>query len=48
MQILILSIGVLLFVFYHFEQPPLVFSPAEVTAVEESSRAGEYRALEED
>ncbi len=48
MQILILSIGVLLFVFYHFEEPPLVFSPAEVAAVEESDRAGEFRALEEE
>ena len=47
MQILILSIGVLLFVFYHFEKPPLVFSPAEVAAVEESGRAGEYQELEE-
>ncbi len=46
MQILILSIGVLLFVFYHFEEPPLVFSPAEVAAVEESDRAGDYRDLE--
>ena len=46
MQVLILSIGVLLFVFYHFEQPPLVFSPAEVAAVQESDRAGEFRALE--
>ena len=48
MQILILSIGVLLFVFYHFEQPPLVFSPAEVAAVEESDRAGDFRVLEEE
>ncbi len=46
MQLLILSIGVLLFVFYHFEKPPLVFSPAEVAAVEASSRAGDFRALE--
>jgi len=46
MQLLILSIGVLLFVFYHFEKPPLVFSPAEVAAVEASSLAGEFRALE--
>ncbi|MBT8398686.1 MAG: sodium:solute symporter [Gemmatimonadetes bacterium] len=48
MQVLILSIGVLLFVFYHFEEPPLVFSPAEVAAVEESERAAEFRALEEE
>jgi SSS family transporter len=48
MQVLILSIGVLLFVFYHFEEPPLVFSPAEVAAVEESPRASEFQALEEE
>ena len=48
MQILILSIGVLLFVFYHFERPPLVFSPAEVAAVEGSDRIEDYRALEEE
>jgi len=48
MQVLILSIGVLLFVFYHFERPPLVFSPAEVAAVEESELAADYRALEDE
>jgi len=48
MQLLILSIGVLLFVFYHFERPPLVFSPAEVAAVEASSRIQEFRDLEEE
>ena len=48
MQFFILSIGVLLFVFYHFEQPPLVFNNAEVRVVMESDRAEEYRALEEE
>jgi Na+(H+)/acetate symporter ActP len=48
MQVLILSIGVLLFVFYHFERPPLVFSPAEVAAVEESERAGDFARLQEE
>jgi SSS family transporter len=48
MQLLILSIGVLLFVFYHFEKPPLVFSPAEVAAVEASARAGDLRSLEQE
>ena len=48
MQLLILSIGVLLFVFYHFDRPPLVFSPAEVAAVEASDRAPEFQALEEE
>jgi Na+/proline symporter len=47
MQFAILSIGVLLFVFYHFERPPLVFNAAEVRLVEESGRAAEYRELEE-
>jgi len=46
MQVFILAIGVLLYVFYHFEQPPLVFNSAEVAQVMESPRAGEYRALE--
>jgi Na+/proline symporter len=46
MQVLILSIGVLLFVFYHFEKPPLVFSPAETAAVEASDRAADFRELE--
>ena len=46
MQFAILGIGVLLFVFYHFERPPLIFSPAEVAAVEASGRAAEFRELE--
>ena len=46
MQFFILAIGVLLFVFYHFERPPLVFNPAEVAVVEASGRAGELAALE--
>lgn len=46
MQIFILSIGVLLYVFYHFERPPLVFNSAETALVRESPRAGELAALE--
>ncbi|MCG8469450.1 MAG: sodium:solute symporter [Gemmatimonadetes bacterium] len=46
MQVFILAIGVLLYVFYHFERPPLVFHAAEVAQVESSERAPEYRALE--
>lgn len=48
MQFAILSIGVLLFVFYHFELPPLIFNPAEVAQVEESSHAQEFARLEAD
>jgi Na+/proline symporter len=47
MQFAILSIGVLLFAFYHFEQPPVVFNDAEVRVVMESERAGEFEALSE-
>jgi hypothetical protein len=46
MQFLIMAIGVMLFVFYHFERPPLVFNAGEVAAVEASERLGDYRALE--
>ena len=45
MQILILAIGVLLYVFYHFERPPLVFNPAEAAVVEASERADEFEGL---
>ncbi|GMR11883.1 MAG: hypothetical protein BMS9Abin29_0068 [Gemmatimonadota bacterium] len=45
MQFLILSIGVLLFVFYHFEQPPLIFNSAEVAMVEASDLGADYRDL---
>lgn len=48
MQFFILSIGVLLFVFYHFEQPPLVFNPAEVAVVESSERADAFVALQQE
>jgi len=48
MQFFILAIGVLLFVFYHFERPPLVFNDAEVRVVAASERASEYREMEEE
>ena len=46
MQVFILSIGVLLYVFYHFERPPLIFNGAEVAQVQASARAPDYAALE--
>ncbi len=46
MQFAILAIGVLLFVFYHFERPPLLFNSAEVAMVHESERGDEFRRLE--
>ena len=48
MQFLILSIGVLLFVFYHFEPSPLVFNDAEVRVVEQSIRAPEFDQLRQE
>lgn len=46
MQVFILAIGVLLYVFYHFERPPLVFNSAEAAMVAESPRADAFAALE--
>ena len=48
MQFAILAIGVLLFVFYHFERPPLLFNPAEEAIVHESEREDEFRSLEQE
>ncbi|MEX2529608.1 MAG: sodium:solute symporter [Gemmatimonadota bacterium] len=46
MQFLILAIGVMVFVFYHFERPPIVFNSAEVAVVMESEQATGFEALE--
>jgi len=46
MQFLILLIGVLVFVFYQFNQPPLFFNNYEVQQVRQSSYANEYNKLE--
>ena len=45
MQFAILFIGVLLFVFYQFQQPPLFFNSSEVMKIEQSKYAGEYAEL---
>src|SRR5438093_929291 len=45
MQFLILSIGVLMFVFYHFEKPPLNFNRVYEDALNRSAK-GEYTELE--
>jgi SSS family transporter len=47
MQFLILLIGTLVFTFYQFHTPPLFFNKAEVTAVQNSRYAGDYKVLEE-
>lgn len=47
LQALVLVIGVLIFVFYIFSPPPMLFNARHEPAVRQSDRAGEYAALEE-
>ena len=46
LQALVLLTGVLVFVFYLFQQPPLLFNKVHAERVEKSERAGEFRQLE--
>jgi Na+/proline symporter len=46
MQLAILSLGVLVFVFYLFTAPPLFFDPAESRAMRESPQAAAWASLE--
>ena len=48
LQVLILMMGVLVFCFYLFTEPPMLFNTTHQGAVEASGRAGEYRALGEE
>ena len=48
LQALVLLTGVLVFVFYLFQQPPLLFNRVHAERVEKSARAGEFRQLEGD
>jgi len=46
MQFFILFVGVMVFLFYQFEEPPMLFKQSAVRAVRESSRAPEMQRLE--
>jgi Na+/proline symporter len=46
MQLAILSVGVLMFVFYLFVTPPMFFQPAESARMRSGAAAAEWRALE--
>ena len=46
LQVLVLVLGVLVFVFHVFHQPPLLFNPAHVERVASGQTAGAYAALE--
>ena len=48
LQVLILVMGVLVFCFYLFTEPPMLFNDAHQPAVEASGRAGEYRKLDDE
>lgn len=47
MQFLILAIGVLVFVFYQFNQPPIFFNQTEITKLEKSQYVGELNTLQQ-
>lgn len=46
MQFFILLIGVLVFTFYQFNQPPVFFNKVEVNRIEKSNYKNEYKLLE--
>jgi Na+/proline symporter len=48
MQFLILLTGALLFVFYQFEKPPVVFNPVELERLQESSYSTRFEPLEKE
>ena len=47
LQALVMIIGVFMFVFYLFTEPPLLFNGVHDERVSESARAGEYAALKQ-
>ncbi|MCC7243267.1 MAG: sodium:solute symporter [Acidobacteria bacterium] len=47
LQALVLLVGVLMFLFYIFTPPPMLFNPVHDREVRESGRSAEYRALEQ-
>ncbi len=46
LQVLVLMVGVFMFLFYVFNQPPMLFNAAPAGRIAASARAGEYRQLE--
>jgi SSS family transporter len=47
LQFLVLTVGVFLFLFYVFVQPPMLFNPVHNAQVQASPRAAEFSALEQ-
>ena len=46
LQVLVLLVGVFLFLYYVFHQPPMLFNSEHTPQIQQSARAGEYRQLE--
>lgn len=46
MQMLVLAVGVMVFVFYQFEQPPLHFNQADIKQIAGTTQAVEFQKLE--
>src|SRR5438552_10298630 len=46
LQVLVLMVGVFMFLYYVFNQPPMLFNTEHTAKVEQSARAGDYHALE--
>jgi Na+/proline symporter len=47
LQVLVLMIGILVFVFYLFTQPPMLFNPVHESRVKQSALAGKYSETEQ-
>jgi solute:Na+ symporter, SSS family len=46
LQVLVLMVGVFMFLYYVFNQPPMLFNTEHTAKVEQSARASDYHALE--
>jgi SSS family solute:Na+ symporter len=46
LQVLVLMVGVFMFLFYVFNQPPMLFNAEHTKRIEASGRAAEYRQLD--
>jgi len=47
LQVLVLMVGVFMFLYYVFTQPPMLFNAEHRSAIEQSAHAADYHALED-
>ena len=48
MQFFILMIGILVFTFYQYHEPPIFFNPVEVSKIEQSTYNSDYQKIKKD